>query len=402
MANTIGGFRRILFAVLMFIFVVSPFNYAQAQTKQTEKTVAVIGTSNIHGDNVSAARDQAISNSLVSAVQRVAEDLVPLDYLVRNFQTLNQVLYSNTDKFVRHYRVLTELKVGKKYRVMVQATVSLDGVNRHVSTSTGIVPRKKTMPRILFLIAEQTPNNSSYRYWWGKDSGAKQAVAEVAMARELHKRDFTVVKPSAKILNILSTVDRFKPELSNREAVDIGARCRADVVIVGKSNADFDPGNIRGSIKSYKGTLTARVLRIDTAAEIAATRQTAVAQDTDDIAGSREALSAAGRFAAEALAMQIATAWQSDIKQTAMVEIIVEGTRYLASFVKLRRKIKEMPGVKGMQIKEMKSDQATLTVDYQGDTRKFADELMLNSYESFSINIREVSADYLRISLIPG
>jgi hypothetical protein len=85
-----------------------------------------------------------------------------------------------------------------------------------------------------------------------------------------------------------------------------------------------------------------------------------------------------------------------------MVEIMVEGTGNLANFIKFRRVINNMPGVEGVQIKEIKSDQATIIVDYQGSAKEFADDLMLKTIESIGINIYEVSQNRLRIELIPG
>jgi hypothetical protein len=130
--------------------------------------------------------------------------------------------------------------------------------------------------------------------------------------------------------------------------------------------------------------------------------QTAVTTNTDETVGNRDALSSAGSLAGEELATQIAAAWQKEEKQTNMVEIMVEGTGNLANFIKFRRVINNMPGVEGVQIKEIKSDQATIIVDYQGSAKEFADDLMLKTIESIGINIYEVSQNRLRIELIPG
>jgi hypothetical protein len=52
-------------------------------------------------------------------------------------------------------------------------------------------------------------------------------------------------------------------------------------------------------------------------------------------------------------------------------------------------------------VKELKADEAALSVSYKGKPRELADALMLNAFETFSINIQEVMPDRLKIQLIP-
>ena len=50
----------------------------------------------------------------------------------------------------------------------------------------------------------------------------------------------------------------------------------------------------------------------------------------------------------------------------------------------------------------MKSDNATLNIKYRGSTKKLAETLMLNAFETFGINIYDIEATTLRIKLIPN
>jgi len=135
---------------------------------------------------------------------------------------------------------------------------------------------------------------------------------------------------------------------------------------------------------------------------IASTMQSAVSANSDEIAGSREALTIAGALAGKELASQIAAAWQQEDQSHGMVEIVLEGTGNLANFIKFRSMLKDMPGVEEMQIKEIKSDQAIIMVSFQGSAKELADALILKTFESIGINIYEVSEKSLRIGLVPG
>jgi len=377
-----------------------------AEEKPLTKDIEVIGTATIYKDNVAAARDQAISNSLVSAVDMVAVDLLPREYLIQKFETLNETLYVHTGKFVQGYKVLTESRFGGKYRVIVQVTVSINNLEEQLSIA-GIMVGKKTMPNILFCIAEQNLEDLAPQYWWGVGFTFFKSVCESALAETIREKGFPVIYHGGLVPNMDIEAENYKlgfdnPYLSNEEAVALGIHWQADVVIVGKAIVQKAPNIMGANRRSFKGTVIARALQTNTGEEIAATTQTAVTVNVDENAGSYDALSSAGSLAGQELASQINSAWQKAVKKLTTIEIIVEGTGELSNFVVFRKIISEMTGVMGLQTKEMKFDEAAIAVDFQGNAQELADALMLNTYETFGINIYEVSQNRLRIELMPS
>jgi hypothetical protein len=83
-----------------------------------------------------------------------------------------------------------------------------------------------------------------------------------------------------------------------------------------------------------------------------------------------------------------------------MFSIEVAGTSNLGNFVLFRNILNGIAGVKRIQIRELKADTSTIMVDYSGTTKALADSLMIKAYDTFSINISEVSEDHLRIELV--
>ena len=154
---------RILFSkfsgliLLSFCLAVAlmPFNGADGQEPAETKTFVVIGAARVHGGNVSAAREEAISNSLVTAVAQMIEKLLEVKSLAENFARLNELFFNRTNTFVRDYKVLTEAIQRKSYRVVVQATVSGEKIAQQLAEA-GILRSRTTLPRVLFLVAEQS------------------------------------------------------------------------------------------------------------------------------------------------------------------------------------------------------------------------------------------------------
>lgn len=389
--------KQILLLVLFLVMMLP--GGVQAEEQLHTKTVLVIGTSRIYADKVTVARDRAISNSLVSAIENVTKDFLPLESLIQNFQAINEILFGNTKEFVQGYKVLREVLSGDTCRVMVQATVSIDKIQQQLSIA-GIMIGKKSMPRLLFFIAEQSTEDSLLQYWWGEGMSEVKSVAENGMAAVMMEKGFLIIDYGELAQNFRNETLSLGSELYHQEVVKLGVRLNADVVIVGKSIAGNAPNIMGKNIKSFKGTVTVQAFRTDTGEEIAYASQTTVSADVDEVAGGNAALSDAGALAGRDLSLQILEEWQKEIKKLVNIELFVEGTANFANFVQFRKTLNDILGVNRIQLKEMRLDESVISVDFQGNAKELADALMLKAFDSFGINIYEVSQDRLRIELI--
>jgi len=160
--------------------------------------------------------------------------------------------------------------------------------------------------------------------------------------------------------------------------------------------------NIMGSaMRSFNGTVTARVIRTDSAQPVLDLTRTAVAVNEDDISGSLAALEEVGGLAGQALAEELTLVWQIQAGKPTEVFMVIRGTGNLASYVKYRKALNAISGVEGIRVKGIKPNEATLLVEYKGKTKDLAAALMQQNFDSFGINIFEVTADMVRVELIP-
>lgn len=373
----------------------------QAEDQIATKTVVVIGTGKIYKKDSANARKEAIENSLVSAVENVALGLIPRESLHQTFQSFNESLYGQTGKFIQGYKVLAEYKIKDAYRVIVEANVSITGLTKLMSDAR-IMSGGKSLPKILVLISEQNLEDTSPKYWWGKKPVLGEIFSVSAFIETMRSKGLPV-PDHPSIAQNMSIDDRYdKPDLDNEEAVDIGLRFKADIVIVGKTIIEPGQTVLGKNIRSFKGIVSARAIRTDTGVEIANISQDAVTANADETVGARKALSAAGSIAGETLASQIIDAWQKKDEQTNIIGIVVEGTDNLTNFEKFIRIINKISGVKNLQIKELKANETVISVEFKGNAKTLADALMLKSYELVDINIYEVSKNHLKVELISG
>jgi hypothetical protein len=392
--------RTLLSIIAMMLFLIVTPIWLFAQSPSQLKTIEVVGTGSVHGDNVSYARDEAISNGLVMAVGIVVADLVPSQTIVEKFSTLNQTLFSKADRFVKGYKVLTETARGKKYRVLVQATVSVDRIQEELSQS-GMPLEANAELRVLLLIAEQNLEDHFPRYWWGESYAFVEAISESQLAAAMVSQGFSVIDRFSINKSPFSELGKsLNYNLDNTQAVEIGRLFQADIVVVGSAMAESAANLMGDELKSYKGSLSVRALRIETQVEIVSLTQTALSTESDDISGGRKALAAVGVKAGTILASQLHAAWQNEVGKSQTFEILVEGTRQLVHFVQFRKIVADLPQVNELQTKEIMPDKATLGVDFQGTTRQFAEALLLKSFESFGIHINQVTPEQIRLSLV--
>ena len=395
----LSGLMLLFFGLTLVLMIGKP---SQAQESATTKTFVVVGTATMQGDNVSAVREKAIADSLVTAVALMTRELLEVESLVENFSQLNELLFNQASAFVQGYKVLTEADQDKFYRVIVKATVSGKKISKKL-TDAGILRASTTLPSVVFLIAEQNLEQESPMFWWSPMGSNFVSISEAVMVKHLRESGFTIINHrGARDRSLVDWEDINRPDLTNLEAAEIGAALKADVIILGTSLATPSTNIMGSAMRSFNGTVTLRALRSDGADPMLKLTRTAVAVSEDDSVGGREALVDAGAMAGAALAEELNIAWQKQAGRPSVVEVVILGTNQLANYVKFRKTLNSISGVEGIRVKEIKPNEATLLVEYIGKPQDLASALMQQNFKSFGINIYEVTPENLKVELIPG
>ena len=367
-----------------------------AQENPGVGVVEVVGSGAIHGNDMASAREQAILNALVSAVATVSTEFQPFQQQLDKFKLFNELLYNQTDQFVQGYKVLTEYLSGNNYRAIVQVTVLKDRI-KETLLKAKLVTQDHIMPKVLIFLAEKKIGDILPVYWWGEDLVFAVSPSEEALAETLKNAGMVVIN-HAGIVEALN----FQLDIPLQDAIDIGKHMAADIVIMGTAVAEKTSNVMDGNVKTFKGSVSAKAYRTETGKEIAMAARTAVFASEEDGKGGREALFNAGMLVGQEMILQLTSAWESESRKQSLVEINIHGTRELANFIKFRKALGKISGVTAINIKVMKADESIISVDYEGTAQSLADELMLKTFESFGIDIYEVSPGHLGIELIVG
>ena len=386
-------YTKMVSALMMASLLCVPSVWARQDDRVS--TVHAVGSSNIHGADMSASRNGAIAASLVSAVTKVLTEIASPDTVVGHFQVISENILTHTDQFIIGYKMLTESTHGKQHRVMVRATVSVKRLKKALKNS-GIYVGQKNYPSVLYCIAEKQVNDLNFQYWWGSQQVWQAGTVTAALNRISEEKGLVVMRPETTALQ-----RAYALQLSGPEAVALGRQMQADVVVVGEAVAQEAANTIGATLQSFRGSVLARAYRVENGMEIGYTRQVSVEAAAEPLSGGKGALEKASLLAGEELTAQIVKAWFSAGAGASKVELLVEGiSGNIASFVKFRGALSSMSGVDSVQRKEIQSDTAVLLVDYQGNVQALADALLRQSFDTFSLKIAEPGENTLRLQLV--
>ncbi len=370
-------------------------------TSQT-RTVHVIGRGTIYRDNVARARDNAIADALQGVVEAAIGLLVSPSWVVQNFQLLSDRVYNETEAFIHDYKVLTESKSGRYYRVVVQATVSMHAIEEKLS-SVGILAMRDEMPEVIFFLSEQNIGEPSPRYWWGKTPfGQDRSVTENVIAEYMGKKGFIIVDRASVAQDVQLGREYAGPELTDDAALKLGRKFRADLVIVGKAVARHTGDPSDNNMKSIQATVWTRAINADTGTIIASSDETKGLVGRNDGAGGGKALILSASAVAEDLTRQIVANWGKEVSHSVLVELVVDGIKEYADFVRFRKHLRnDIRGVRNVYLRSISAGGAIMDVDIMGSAKVLADDLMLQPFENLVVNILEVSEEGVRLELIP-
>ena len=386
-----------LFVALVFVTQL-PCCAAWARKPETARTFVVIESVDIQKENKAKAREQAIAKSLKTAVNRAVSELVPKDTLLYHFKAFHDAFAGNTDRYIQTYKVLTEAYSQTRYGVVVEVGIALDAIRGRINTA-GINLDTRGLPTLLVLVSEAGLDDMGPRYWWAPGMSRARLLSETAILEKLKSSGFRIIahKDPQGAFDMTPYADT--PVLETADLKALGEFYKADVVISGFSETSLLPNAMGSDIRSFRGICELKAVRTDSGEILTSTRQQFSTASSEEVSGSADAMTSAAAMAAEEIANSLVGLWRVKKQKEGMLEVEVTGTSYLSSFVKFRRKLRELPGVANVQVKEMKADRGTLSVDYAGSAKVLADLLVRQNFDSFGITILAVDKGRLQLRM---
>lgn len=387
-------------AFFSIIFLLTAVNGANAESG--ESGIMAIGKAKILKNDIDAGKKSAVENALQSAVERAAVSMLSPSELSAGLEFIYNTTPPLTDKYIVTYKILGEIKQKDTYIVIVESNVATEKL-KTLLTQNSIKRTKNNYPSIVFLISEQIPGEILPKYWWGNNPLPYSSEAEKALIEIMTNQNFRVAasgnkKPDFEHFGIL-----FETPNDHQTALLLAGKLNADFVVMGQAVAT-ENANIMADQKSYRATLSLKGYDVSSGEKIVSVEKEGAAKSTNDLEGITESLVLAGKQAGETLAPRLEHHWNTMNSKSSgpnIIETKIEGTDYLSSFIMLRKTLDDMSGIKDVQTKELSSDQAFVDILYEGDAKKLADALILKTFDSFGLELSQVTMNSLTIRFLP-
>lgn len=348
--------------------------------------------------NIQQAKQGAVSDALSAAVQNAFSELMTPQVLASNLDFLYTEILSHPSDFIITYRSLGEIEHKSAFLVAVESRVNLEMLQKTL-TDAKILDAGKDKPFIMFFISEKTPSDDLPRYWWGKDSTSYKSLAEETIAGKMIQNRFMLVgngpqRPDPSFYNItFISVDDIN------SARTLGKEMKADMIIFGNAASSLATNRMGGE-KTFDAEILLQAYDVNTGEKIISSKVQAVAKSNTDEEGYTQALVKAAGVSAEDLIEKINSYWSRNLRKEQTFDLKLSGDNFLPRFIALKQRFKDMPEIINTLQKEIGSNSSLVQIQYKGNPSRFANAVMLKTFDSFGLEITDVTDTLVTIRFI--
>jgi hypothetical protein len=375
-------FRWTLF-LLVFVLLgahsLSQQCYAQKTEATNDNEKVFIGTGKVVEENIADARNEAISEAFVKAIEEYLIRRIGPQDMANNFQRLDDEILSRSKEVVQDYQIISEFRTERYVRVLVKARVNEAVLEQKLKTM-GLLEIDAVQTAVLFVVSQKKEGFIT-TYWWGDPTRpAPITETELSLSRLFEERGFRVINRSFLPPEESYDEGMLRLGLSNEHVAEWGRLFSAQIVIAGEANL----------YGQSRATVFLRAVKLP--------EGTVVAQ------GYREGVSA-GTGAGEESAIGLAvTSWANDMIPHIMAGlepgqrivsdmiIKVNGLNSYGDFLIFKDFLKSnFPKITSVLERRLARNSVTLGLKIQGGSKDLAEKVLNHPNRPFPFEIYELS-----------
>jgi hypothetical protein len=393
--------KKFLSGIFILLFLLAANAGVNGQDVQT---IRVKGEGWFEGSDALPAKDRAIKDALVKAVEQAVGTMVSAETRVKNYQVLNDEIYTKTEGYVKNYTILNENQGKNVYEVTIQASIATGDIKGKLE-ALDLLLKQVGKPRIMILIAEQNIGKQNYSYWWGhhRAEQADLTISENTIMDRFREKGFEFVDHEAQLKNITVAPAYRVADINDRAAIGLGKQADAEVVIVGKALAK-SVGAVAGTaMKSAQANISLRVIQIDNARVLSSGSEHSAAVHIDEVTSGVEALKKASAKISEKMMDDIIKNFQKRVVSTTLVQVTVNGISGPEDLRKFKSMIQgQIRGVEGIYERGFSGNAAKIEIDLKGSSaQSFSDEIGRKTFKEFTIKVLNSTWNTVEINVTP-
>ena len=305
----------IIMLLAFLLSLIQPFSNVFSQEQELKyKTVVAEGVSAlVPGKEIDRAYDEALLDAKRNAIHIGLGLLVNSETIVNNYELISDKILTQSAGYVRNYDVMSRVKDGDLYRVVISAEVALADLNSDL-LAIQLLKEQKGYPRLMLIGVEKEG-----------DEQKSSVSVQTAIEDDLISKGFDLVDESQ--VEIIKARDVAMHPDDHKMAAALGQRHGAEIIIVFQAMADYEgSSDAYGLIlNSYRCTVDARIIYTDTAELLASVSASNYASAEGKPAAIRLSYQRAAKKISPLIVEKILQNWQ---ERKNKLELVVNGITY--------------------------------------------------------------------------
>jgi len=339
----------------------------------------VTGTGIIINENVALARNEAISQAFLKAVEEYVIQRLGFQDMANSFQQLDEEILSKTKEEIQDYQIISEFSTDRYVRILMKVRVNKAILEKKLE-KIALRDVDATQIDVLLLVSEKREGFPAI-YWWGDPAHQTSLTqTELFLSQVLENKGFRVINTSFFPPEESYDESMLHLNLTNEAAVKWGRLLSAQVVIAGEANLYSKPkaSVFFKAIKVIDGTVVAQGYRERTL--------------NDSLTDDQSAIELAINSWANNMISYIIEAAQPTQKTINQIIITIMGLKDFQDFLNFKEFLKtNFSEIKSVLERRLEKYSAKVSVEVKGDSKGLAEKVLNYPQRPFSFEINELS-----------
>ncbi|OIO03072.1 hypothetical protein COY52_11705 [Candidatus Desantisbacteria bacterium CG_4_10_14_0_8_um_filter_48_22] len=377
--------RKTIILILACLLVFGNIQVLRAQSAADKaENVEVEVEVPVLNDDVASARERALNLAQRRAVELVVGVFVNAATLVGKAELVDNQIFSKTNGYVKKYEVLSEKREGDALKMKVKALVKTGDVNRDLD-AVGLMIKGATIgnPRVMVLFYETVDGTEE-----------SMSVAEVEIAQKFMDTGYRIVE-QAEVKKIRALPGAKAAMGGDIEAaVQIGKDMKVDILVLGRAASNFNTDKGLGGFISYRASVTAKVIKIDTSEVLwAVPNKLGAGVDLTKENAAKTAITKIAKSMSEDMVLSVTKI----LSEKAMAQLTISNIPDWNRLAVLNEYIKSYQGVSGTYIRSYETTTGVASIDINlkyGNAQQLS--LYLSSIKRFPIEVSAVTGSTIQ------
>lgn len=346
------------------------------------------------GDNENKARQEAVADALRQAVALEAIKLLDPATLRTSLATLDEKIIAKADQFISSYTIETVTNIDKQVLALVSAGLDKAALEKALALSGLRVPVGH-LGAFMLLVAEDAAPGRPLVYWWsgfGQPDGGPAVMAKV-----LKSMGVKITEPGPLRQNL--PPELMQQSLTPDQALELARLAGSDIVVLGRvrdypmvSEKDVAPPML-AELTAYEAGTGRALAQVQT--------QGPLFNEPPGLEGAQQ-VQAALEEAVRNLVAQVAASRPIKAAENGQLEMEVSGVRSMVQLIKFEQVVGSLTSmVQSIERNKVGGGKAGYALKITVSPSRLADELLVQNFGDFLVNITEVEAGKMKLSLLP-